>query len=224
MIAEWQRDTGRDAIVALSAPKNVQDVILADAERARVVDVIDIRYWAYTAEGGLYAPDGGLNLAPRQHLRQTRQKPGGFVAIARAVREYRLRFPNKAVTYAAEENCPSARDGWAVLIGGGSLADVRLPAGLAEVVKTMQPVAVDPDEAGAQATLAAPDGDVLAYFSSPAATEPLPSLRPGVEYAVNWIDPQAGTATRSGTIVGGAGNTIETAGQKVLWLQRLAAP
>jgi hypothetical protein len=117
-IIEWQRERGRDVLVALSAPKNVQDAILADPERAAHVDVIDIRYWAYTANDGLYAPDGGQNLAPRQHLRQTKQKSGGFAAIVQAVREYRRRFPDKAVTYYADMNCPSGRDGWAVLMGG----------------------------------------------------------------------------------------------------------
>ncbi len=63
-------------IVGLSAPKNVQDAILADPQRAPHVDVIDIRYWAYTADGELYAPDGGQNLAPRQHLRQTTSEAG----------------------------------------------------------------------------------------------------------------------------------------------------
>ena len=78
---------------------------------APFVDVIDIRYWAYTAGDGLYAPEGGRNLAPRQHLRQTKLRPGGFEAIAKAVREYRTRFPDKAVTYYADMNCPSSRDG-----------------------------------------------------------------------------------------------------------------
>ena len=138
-IIEWERETGRDVFVGLSAPKNVQDAILADPERAPHVDVIDIRYWAYTAGDGLYAPEGGQNLAPRQHLRQTRRKPGGFAAIVKAVREYRARFPDKAVTYYADMNCPSGRDGWAVLIGGGSLPNVKLPDQLAKVIPTLTP-------------------------------------------------------------------------------------
>ena len=127
----------------------MQDAILADPARAPHVDMIDIRYWAYTADGGLYAPEGGKNLAPRQHLRQTRQKPGGFAAIVKAVREYRTRYPDKAVTYYADMNCPSGRDGWAVLMGGGSLPNVKLPDELAQVIPTLQPAdgVVDCDEA-----------------------------------------------------------------------------
>jgi len=66
--------------------------------RSAVVNVIDLRYWWYTANGGLYAPAGGQNLAPRQQLREAR---GGTkqseAATARMVREYRRRCPDKAV-------------------------------------------------------------------------------------------------------------------------------
>ena len=58
----------------------------------------------------------------------------------KAVREYRDRYPDKAVIYNAEENCPSIRDGWATLIAGGSLADVKLPAELAKIIPTMRPM------------------------------------------------------------------------------------
>ncbi|MBV5343805.1 pectate lyase, partial [bacterium] len=68
VIDEWQRETGNNALVALSCTKDVQDAILADAKRAALVDIIDIRYWHYKTDG-LYAPQGGLNLAPRQHAR-----------------------------------------------------------------------------------------------------------------------------------------------------------
>ena len=44
-IGEWQRETGRRALVALSCTKDVQDAILADPQRSAVVDVVDFRYW-----------------------------------------------------------------------------------------------------------------------------------------------------------------------------------
>ena len=43
-IAEWENEKGRKAFVALSCTKDVQDAILADPERNRIVDVIDFRY------------------------------------------------------------------------------------------------------------------------------------------------------------------------------------
>jgi hypothetical protein len=141
VIDEWEQETGRKALVGLSAPKNVQDAILAENQRARHVDVIDIRYWCYAANGEVYAPEGGRNLAPRQFLRQSRLKTGSATEIVLAVREYRTRFPDKAVTYFADEHCPSAVDGWAVLIGGGSLANVpTLPEPLSRALLHMRPL------------------------------------------------------------------------------------
>jgi hypothetical protein len=58
-IAQWQQEKGRHVLVALSSTKDVQDAILADPERSRVVSVIDVKYWWYTADGKLYAPPGG---------------------------------------------------------------------------------------------------------------------------------------------------------------------
>jgi hypothetical protein len=216
-IIEWEREKDRDVHVGLSAPKDVQDAILADPERASHVDVIDIRYWCYTANGGLYAPDGGQNLAPRQHLRQTRQKPGGAAAIVKAVREYRDRYPDKAILYNAEENCPSIRDGWATLIAGGSLAEVKLPAVLAKIVPTMRPT--DGITKGDNAwCLANERGDYLIY--SPAAdtiTAELP--QDGSRYRVRWIDTESGNV-RSETNFTADQPLRFPAASSVLWLSR----
>jgi uncharacterized protein DUF6298 len=186
-IIEWQREHSHDVLIALSAPKDVQDAILADPEREPYVDMIDIRYWAYTAGGGLYAPQGGKNLAPRQHLRQTKEKPGGFAAIAKAVREYRSHFPEKAITYYADMHCPSGRDGWAVLIGGGSLANVSLPAKLGRIVPTMVPVEnfVTSDDTWC---LANQQGDALIYVDQPGITLQINATNGDGRRRLHWID------------------------------------
>jgi hypothetical protein len=77
-IAEWEKKTGKQVLVALSATKDVQDAILADPVRSKIVDVIDIRYWHDQADGTSYAPAGGMNLAPRQHARILKPKPSSF--------------------------------------------------------------------------------------------------------------------------------------------------
>jgi hypothetical protein len=118
-VAEWQRDTGKDALVALSATKDVQDAILADDQRAGVVDVIDIRYWWYKADGIAYAPKGGQNLAPRQHARQMKGGSTSVQQVERAVREYREKYPNTAVIFSADG---AERFGEAIRRAGGSLA------------------------------------------------------------------------------------------------------
>lgn len=125
-IAEWERETGRNALVALSTTKDVQDAILADAGRAAVVDVIDIRYWWYQQDAQVYAPPGGQNLAPRQWARVLKPKPPSAEQAARAVKEYRDRFPDKAVMFSADG---AERFGPAVRDAGGSL-----PAGPARQV------------------------------------------------------------------------------------------
>ncbi len=120
-IKEWEKETGKNAIIALSTTKDVQDAILADKERASVVDVIDIRYWHYQADGKTYEPKGGQNLAPRQHARLLKPKASSFEQVYRAVAEYRQKYPEKAVMYSSDG---SEAHGWAVLMAGGSLPAV----------------------------------------------------------------------------------------------------
>jgi hypothetical protein len=117
VIDEWQKETGKNALVALSTTKDVQDSILADPKRAAVVDIIDIRYWHYKNDGTVYAPQGGLNLAPRQHARLLKVGKVTFDEAYKAVNECRTKYPDKAVTYYTE-NYPDMA--WAVLMAGGS--------------------------------------------------------------------------------------------------------
>lgn len=117
VIAEWEAETGKHAMVALSATKDVQDAILNDRPRAAVVDIIDIRYWHYKEGGEVYAPEGGKNLAPRQHARKMEVGKVTFNEAYHAVSEYRSKYPEKAVTYYAQ-NYPAMA--WAVLMAGGS--------------------------------------------------------------------------------------------------------
>lgn len=134
-IREWQQETGRDVLVALATTKDVQDSILADPNLSAIIDIIDIRYWHYkskpdpgtrkTWDDGrdIFDPAGGVNLAPRQHMRQ---QPVGKVRFAdayRAVSEYRQHYPDKAVVYYAQ-NYPDMA--WAVLMASGSGAGVKI--------------------------------------------------------------------------------------------------
>ncbi len=103
VIAEWQCETGRDAIVALSCTKDVQDAILDDPQREAVVDIIDIRYWHYREDGSLYAPPGGKNMAPRQHARKMDPGTMGYKGAYKSVREYVKRYPKKKVILSAQD-------------------------------------------------------------------------------------------------------------------------
>lgn len=123
-IGEWKRqNTQSKPIVALAAPKNVQDAILADAKRAEIVDVIAFRYW-WRSDKGLYAPDGGQDLAPRQFQRQLGGTPPSDVNLATMAAEYRAKFPSKPVIAASEQGLNLSRSGWAYVCAGGSMPNL----------------------------------------------------------------------------------------------------
>jgi Family of unknown function (DUF6298) len=221
-IVEWeaeQKRAGRDTsvLIGLSATKDVQDAILADPERGPHIDVIDIRYWCYMENGRLYAPEGGKSLAPRQHMRQLKPRPSSFASIVRAVREYRTRYPDKAVTYYADQHCRSGRDGWAVVIGGGSLPNVKLPTELAKIIPTMRPL--DGIVSGEnQWCLANGHGDYL--IGSDSANEVInPNLPTGsVRNRVDWIDAKTGELKSRSEITPGQSLYRQTEAN-VLWLR-----
>jgi hypothetical protein len=117
-VQKWENETGKTGIIGLSATKDVQDAILNDVKRAKTVDAIDIRYWYYKEDGTAYAPEGGKNLAPRQHARKMETGKETDDQVYRAVREYREKYPNKIILYSTNG---SSRFGWAALMGGASL-------------------------------------------------------------------------------------------------------
>jgi hypothetical protein len=85
-IGEWEKETGKNAMVALAGPGDVQAAILADPARAAIVDIIYIR-------PDLYAVPGGSNLAPRQWSRTGARSSVAPPNIA----ELRQKFPEKAI-------------------------------------------------------------------------------------------------------------------------------
>lgn len=121
-IAEWEKETGLHPMVALSCTKDAQDSILADPEMSKVVDIIDIRYWHYNTKG-LWAPQAGKNLAPRQFMRKMKVGKTGFAEAYNAVNEYRMKYPDKAVTFFSQQY---PQYGWAILMAGGSCPNVKI--------------------------------------------------------------------------------------------------
>ncbi|MFV8466066.1 DUF6298 domain-containing protein [Flavobacterium sp. LB1P62] len=120
-VQKWKDETGKKGIIGLSATKDVQDAILNDANRSKTVDAIDIRYWYYKEDGTAYAPQGGINLAPRQHARKLKTGKETEDQVYRAIREYREKYREKVILYSTDG---SSRFGWAVLMAGGSLANI----------------------------------------------------------------------------------------------------
>lgn len=139
-ISQWERETGREVLVVLSATRDVQSSILSQPNYAALVDVIDCKYWWYTKDGTLYDPPGGQNLAPRQQLREwTGPKSRSPESLSRAVQELRRQFPEKAVICSIAEVDP-----WLIVAAGGSLPalpqnmDARLRSQLLELQPTRE--------------------------------------------------------------------------------------
>ncbi len=208
-VAQWEHDTGKQVIVGLSATKDVQDDILRDPKRAPIVSVIDIRYWWYQVDGKPYAPAGGLNLSPRQLERVFPHKNSSFAQVYRAVREYREKYPDKAVIYSADGQ---AEFGWAALMAGGSLPDIRthMDSRLLAAIPNMHPIS--PPAAGEYA-LADSNQNFLIYKIGRGAIDfDLPAGKSS--YVQRWINP------RTGELLESQGTEFKppTSGMNILWL------
>ena len=123
VISEWEKENNQNVLVMLAGTKDVQDAILSDPKRSGLVDIIDILQWQYREDGSLYAPVGGLSLAPRQYARIMDVGELSFDQVYRAVSEYRLSHPGKAVVFSRRG---PAFSNWAAFLAGGSL--INLPA------------------------------------------------------------------------------------------------
>lgn len=141
VIKDWEKETGKHPIIGLSVTKDVQDSILNIPAYAAVVDLIDIRYWHYQADGTAYEPKGGQSLTPRQQARLFKPKKTSFEQVYRAVKEYRDKYPGKAVVYSGDSY---PEFGMAVLMAGGSLPVLPkdLDEALLKAATRMKPVAL----------------------------------------------------------------------------------
>ena len=213
VIKGWEKETGKKEIIGLSATKDVQDSILADAARAAVVDLIDIRYWHYQEDGTVYAPKGGQNLAPRQHARLLKPKRTSFEQVYRAVSQYKQKFPAKAVMYSGDSY---DQFGWAVFMAGGSMPVLpQLDKTFLAAASAMKPVDA---KAKGQWLLQGSKGYIV--YSNESSSVKL-HLSAG-NFMVRFIRPVNGTFIESETEVEG-GKTVELKnsqqGAVVIWLR-----
>jgi len=217
VVKQWETETGKKTIIGLSATKDVQDAILADAERAKVINVIDIRQWHYQEDGTAYAPPGGVSLAPRQLARQFKPKATSFEQVYRAVREYHDKFPGKAVMYSADAY---DRFGWASFMAGGSLANIPVIAdgGFISAASAMKPV----DSIKGQYTLADAGKGYIIYSNTPDNIQIDLTNAPGT-FRVKWFDPGNGSVLgKEEKVKGGKTVTLKNAkhGSVVVWIRK----
>lgn len=185
---EWEQENECEVLIGLATTKPEQDAILANPELSRHVDLIDSRYWGLRA---------GIHLAPRQQGRGPR---GGDDELEQ-VRDYRIRYPDKAFVHPA-----STDTGWRHVIQGGSLprqlegADDELLA----AIPRMQASRLVAEPAGC---LAEPGHQYLVHAPGGEAVDIDLRADEG-SYEVHWILPQRGTAEPQ-TIHGGGIVRIE---------------
>ncbi|MCA5004704.1 DUF6298 domain-containing protein [Sphingobacterium bovistauri] len=214
VIKEWKKETSRQVIVALSTTKDVQDAILNDKSRSQEIQIIDIRYWHYQADGTAYSPTGGQHLAPRQHARLLKPKKTAFDQVYRAVLEYRNAHPDKVVVYHGD-NYPS--NAWAVFMAGGSMAN--LPKinneDFFKAAATMLPKQVDNVK-----MLESKEGAILFGATINQIKDILPSYKGTFE--ITTIDSNSGELSTIGKInLGKKGKLFPDSNQsRVIWLKK----
>ena len=102
-VQEWEQKHGHQVRIALTTSKETTDAILADPVRSKQIAVIDMRYWEYMPDGTLFAPKAGVNHAFREQIADAfpgytnTPPPTTPEQVYREVREYRERYPDKAL-------------------------------------------------------------------------------------------------------------------------------
>ena len=207
-VGAWEKQNGSaKPFVALSCTKDVQDAILADAQRNATVDVIDFRYW-WRTDKGEFAPPGSKNLAPRQFERQWRGGRPNDLSLASMAAEYRAKFPGKPLI------CDFDVAGWAWLCAGGSMP--RLPkttdTKLLAAIPNMKPSAeLSKDgrwvlrEAGNQMLICG--GSAELDLSDESGS-----------FRVNVVNPRTGEVTPGETAR--AGGKVKLPAASVIWLKK----
>ncbi len=120
-VMQWEREKGRKVKIGLVGTKDVVDAALEDPQRGPGIDVICLSYWWYDKNGALYAPEGGREVAGRYTGKLSESTSPK--SLYRQIREYRLRYPNKAIIQHHNVNIEQM---WAFLMGGGSMIIARM--------------------------------------------------------------------------------------------------
>lgn len=212
VIAEWEKETGKDVMIALSATKDVQDAILTDPVRSTYVDIIDIRYWHYRNDGTVYAPRGGQHLAPRQHARLEKTGKTTFEEIYKAVKEYRLSYPEKAVVYYGQSY---HENGWAVFMASGSCP--VLPVVDQKILSDAKDMQIMDAKSTDYVLMGNSDTGFIIYSHSDAM---LTIDLPRGKYVLQQINPETGAMKLVNQSIRGRKQYRFTAGKAVYWFKK----
>jgi hypothetical protein len=133
--------------------------------------------------------------------------------VYRAVREYRLRYPSKAVIYSAEGG---DNFGWAVFMGGGSLANIPFvkDPGFFVDAAAMRPVDLPGAPVGQWALGGKGKGYII--YATDAATVKVDLSDEKGSFLVRRVDPVSGAVDKETSVKGG--KVVEVRGGAVLWI------
>ena len=214
VVAEWEQTRGQKALIALAVNKDVQDAILQDPVRSKVVDIIGIAQWYYHQKG-LYAPEGGVNMAPRQYARKIKAGGVRFEDVYHSVREYRDAFPEKAVVYYAKSYPEMA---WAALMAGGSCPAVRISnTQLLADLPLMHPTSATNSDAGVYVLQ---NDQVGALIYAEGGNKQVSLQLPAGKYHLSAVDRKSGGVTsEKGTL--NINGTFTTTVSGILWVQKM---
>jgi len=205
-VTAWEKRTGKRVHQQLQTSKAVTDAILADPVRGPRIDVIDTRYWQYLADGKLFAPDGEGKLA----FRELRTEAFGRNAVVptkpelvyKLVREYRDKFPDKAVVagHGGFGPIPVLMAGGASPVsaegsgggGGGPRDDAAFTRFVAEHVADALPRMKPVDGLAGEAWCLAEDGKCWLFYSGAGDAIALTRALPTTGVTGTWFNPRDG--------------------------------
>ncbi len=195
-IADWKTQHPNESpLICISCTHDVQDEILADANLGALIQIVDLKYWWYFADGSLYAPKGGENLAPRQQLREWKgKKSRSDLQTARQIHELRMRYPDKAIL----SNFPT-QNSWATVASGGSIPtrSPAMPAGILESIPQLAPM--KSTETGRYGMMT--EGAKYLVYGVQEDGSSFGSMKVrlasfGKEFLGQWLDPNSGAVIR----------------------------
>ena len=217
VIADWEKENNKKVLVMLTGTKDVQDAILADPKRSKLIDIIDINQWQYRKDGSLYAPIGGESLAPRQYERIIEVGETSFGQIYRAVNELRTMYPEKAVIY---NRAGMRLANWAAFMAGGSFVSLPKINDAAFLKNAAEMRNITMDNAQYQQYVLGKNG--TGYIILCESQNIVIDLSgDNTKYVLKWIKPETGEIVLSGTrITGGIKTTVKAPfeGAAVAWI------
>ncbi|WP_207492943.1 DUF6298 domain-containing protein [Aridibaculum aurantiacum] len=219
VISEWEKENNQDVMVMLPGTKDVQDAILADKERSKLVEVIDVLQWHYRKDSSLYAPEGGHSLAARQYARIMNEGETSFGQVYRAVSEIKEAHPAKAVIYS--RNRPKYAE-WAIFMAGGSLAGLPKIIDKKFYTDATQMKRISAQQVDDVKYVLGKAGVGYIIFNHGRKLE-VDLAGDNNRYSLKWINPSTGEIiTGSNRLIGGKRHLIDAPfeGAVVAWLQK----